>query len=108
MGATEEFDSRTGLNRSLFLDGNHILENRGVGYDLLARLVLETCGPEDADEFIRRLAFVVASGNDDAHLKNWSFQWLGSAPRLSPAYDLVCSIAWDDFGWSGRARPTLA
>ena len=83
-------------------------ESRGVGYDGLTKLVLDICGVQEAEEFLRRVAFVVASGNDDAHLKNWSFQWIDDRAQLSPAYDLVCSIAWPDFGWDGQAAPTLA
>lgn len=55
------------------------------------------CGEEDLRRFVRRLVFVALSGNADAHLKNWSLWYPdGRAPRLSPAYDQVCTIAYDD------------
>lgn len=81
-----------------------------VSYDSLTRLVTDACGDDARREFVSRLAFMIASGNDDAHLKNWSFQWLpGQArPRLSPCYDLVATVAWPEFGWSTNAEPELA
>jgi len=82
--------------------------NRGIGYDLLARLVQDVCGHKAALDFIRRVAFLVASGNGDAHLKNWSFQWLSSGPQLSPSYDLVSTISWPEFGWSSWKSPQMA
>lgn len=76
-------------------------------YAVMARLIRDVAGPDMVDEFVRRLAFVIASANDDAHLKNWSFQWgpLGQ-PKLSPCYDQVCTLAWPDigYGWSQRPR----
>ena len=41
-------------------------------YETLANLVLSLAGENDFDEFIRRLVFIIASGNGDAHIKNWS------------------------------------
>lgn len=81
-----------------------------VSYDSLTRLVDDAAGAMGRDEMIDRIAFVVASGNDDAHLKNWSFQWaLGSTrPCLSPCYDLVATPAWPEFGWEGSHPPQLA
>lgn len=64
-------------------------------YATLARIILVTCGEADYAEFLRRLVFVVISGNADAHLKNWSFIYPDRQnPRLSPAYDLVCTVAY--------------
>lgn len=46
-------------------------------------------------DFIRRLVFIVASGNGDAHLKNWSVVYPdGMTAALSPAYDLVSTIQY--------------
>ncbi len=57
--------------------------------DVVAAIVHALC-PQDFSEFLRRVAFVVLSGNADAHLKNWSLIYPdGKRPRLSPAYDLV-------------------
>jgi serine/threonine-protein kinase HipA len=82
----------------------------GVSYDGLTRLVRDACGQDVQAEFLRRLAFVVASGNGDAHLKNWTFQW-GRKHRvwLSPCYDQVATISWPaEDGWEVRGGPRLA
>jgi serine/threonine-protein kinase HipA len=60
-----------------------------VNIDSILR-ILQAVSPDDTDEFFRRLVFVVLSGNDDAHAKNWSLWYPDrTTPRLSPAYDLV-------------------
>ena len=64
-------------------------------YETLANLVYKLAGESGLDEFIRRLVFVVASGNGDAHLKNWSLIYPdGVNARLSPAYDFVSTIQY--------------
>ncbi|MEF8749630.1 MAG: HipA domain-containing protein [Candidatus Accumulibacter propinquus] len=64
-------------------------------YETLANLVYKLAGESELDEFIRRLVFVVASGNGDAHLKNWSLIYTdGVNARLSPAYDFVSTIQY--------------
>ncbi|MFI5860876.1 type II toxin-antitoxin system HipA family toxin [Streptomyces sp. NPDC051546] len=46
-------------------------------------------------EAVRRIAFAVAIGNGDAHLKNWSLIYRnGKVPSLSPVYDLVSTIPY--------------
>jgi serine/threonine-protein kinase HipA len=60
-------------------------------------LVWQIVGEEAYLEFVRRLAFMVASGNTDAHLKNWSLIYPdGMRAELSPVYDQVCTIAWEE------------
>jgi len=67
---------------------------RPLGFETLARVV-RTYAPDDRREFVRRLVFMILSGNADGHLKNWSFIYRdGRTPRLSPAYDLVPTIAF--------------
>lgn len=67
-----------------------------LGFETLARAV-RTYAPEDRREFVRRMVFMILSGNADGHLKNWSFMYPdGRTPRLSPAYDLVPTIAFPD------------
>ena len=45
------------------------------------------------EEYVRRLIFMVLSGNADAHLKNWAISYSpGNPVRLTPAYDLVSTI----------------
>lgn len=69
------------------------VRNSAATYDTVTRQVLDLCGPEDAREMVRRLAFMVVSGNTDLHLKNWSlFYPERTRPRLAPAYDLVSTI----------------
>jgi serine/threonine-protein kinase HipA len=68
-----------------------------LSYEQLARLVIEIAGADAYVELIRRLAFVVACGNTDAHLKNWSLLYPdGINAALSPLYDQVCTIAWPE------------
>lgn len=44
-------------------------------------------------EWARRVAFNIAIGNGDAHLKNWSLIYPdGRRPKLSPVYDLVSTV----------------
>lgn len=68
-----------------------------VSYEMCAQLVKNICGPEEYKEFIKRLIFMVASGNIDAHLKNFSLLYPdGINAELTPMYDQVCAIAWPD------------
>ena len=61
-------------------------------FDKLAFLVQRIC-PDDREEFLRRLVFMVLSGNADMHLKNWSLYYPdGIHARLSPAYDLLATL----------------
>ena len=46
---------------------------------------------------MRRLIFNIATGNGDAHHKNWSLLYPdGVTAKLSPAYDLVSTIQYID------------
>ncbi|MFF9776219.1 type II toxin-antitoxin system HipA family toxin [Streptomyces sp. NPDC013978] len=46
-------------------------------------------------EAVRRIAFSVAVGNGDAHLKNWSLLYADRrVPTLSPVYDLVSTVPY--------------
>jgi serine/threonine-protein kinase HipA len=46
-------------------------------------------------EFIRRLIFNAAIGNNDMHLKNWSLIYPdGRSPQLAPAYDFVSTVRY--------------
>jgi serine/threonine-protein kinase HipA len=63
----------------------------GWSLEGIARLVGDLCGNADLDEYLRRMMFLILSGNTDAHLKNWSLIYPdGRSARLSPAYDFVC------------------
>lgn len=75
-----------------------------ISYEQCAGLVREIVGDGAYFEFIRRLVFMIASGNTDAHLKNWSLVYPDTVnAELSPLYDQVCTIAWDD-----EIKPILA
>lgn len=70
---------------------------RRIGYGGLLQLVGDAGGPHARQQFLERIAFVIASGNADAHLKNWSFQWdHDHRPRLSPCYDMVATVSWPE------------
>lgn len=81
-----------------------------VTFDGLLRLINDVAGEASAREAAQRLGFVIASGNDDMHLKNWSLLW-GNAerPGLTPCYDLVSTVSWrDKHGWGVSGGPQLA
>ncbi|MBK8212885.1 MAG: HipA domain-containing protein [Myxococcales bacterium] len=87
-----------------------VLERGTFGAGSLVAFVADQAGDEEAREATRRLGFVLASGNNDAHLKNWAFVWPAGAPRpkLSPCYDQVATVAWrEHFGWALAGGPTL-
>lgn len=66
-----------------------------VNYESIAHVVQQVCGQTDLEELLRRYVFMLLSGNADAHVKNWSLIYPdGRRPRLSPAYDLVCTGAY--------------
>lgn len=67
-----------------------------LSYASIGKVVRRVCGADDFDEYVRRLVFIVLTGNADAHLKNWSLVYPDRfRPRLSPAYDLVAVSAVD-------------
>lgn len=66
-----------------------------ANYETLASIVLALAGQDGLLDFLRRLVFVVASGNGDAHLKNWSLIYRdGVTAQLSPSYDQVSTIQY--------------
>lgn len=119
--AIERFDRRsdgTRIHHEDFCQALNVLPIHKYGdsgprrfsHDGILRLVAETAGEAQAREFAHRVGFVIASGNDDAHLKNWSFEW-GTAdrPRLSPSYDQVATVSWRNrHGWALPGGPRLA
>lgn len=86
--------------------GDHV--GKFATLDLIARIVQQACAPETLAELLERFAFVIAAGNTDAHLKNWSFIYAADSaiPRLTPVYDQVCTIAIDPtlYGWDNRQK----
>lgn len=66
-----------------------------ITHEVMARLVRRFMGDEAVDELVRRLVFVIATSNNDAHLKNWSLIYLDQIrPHWSPLYDQVATVAW--------------
>lgn len=68
---------------------------KGHNYETIAKILYAVSGRPALEEFLRRLIFIVAIGNADAHLKNWSLIYPdGVMAELSPAYDLVSTIQY--------------
>ncbi len=66
-------------------------------YEDVARLAAAIAGDEAIDEVIRRIVFMIASGNGDAHLKNWSLIYPDRVrARMAPLYDQVATVAWPE------------
>lgn len=64
-------------------------------YEALARVVRAFVGDAAVDELLRRLTLVIAIGNNDAHLKNWSLIYPdGARAEWAPVYDQVSTVAW--------------
>jgi serine/threonine-protein kinase HipA len=65
--------------------------------ETVANLYLKLAGLDALTEFVRRMVFIIASGNEDAHLKNWSLLYPGSGTQatIAPAYDFVSTIQYD-------------
>jgi serine/threonine-protein kinase HipA len=70
----------------------------GVGAERVLEVVKILCGSDDVIEWLHRLAFTVAVGNGDAHLKNHALLYAdGVNARLSPLYDVVCTLAYREY-----------
>jgi serine/threonine-protein kinase HipA len=66
-----------------------------ITYDVMAKLVRRFIDEEAVEELVRRLVLTIATGNNDAHLKNWSLVYPDRIrARWSPLYDQVATIAW--------------
>jgi len=102
------------LAQALEIDVAHKYGDSGprkTSYDLITRFVRDAAGDDAARELVARIGFVIASGNGDAHLKNWSLRWDvadARGPSLAPCYDQVSTIAWDEYGWAHAGGATLA
>jgi serine/threonine-protein kinase HipA len=61
----------------------------------IGRVLWAEAGMNSSLEFVRRLAFMVLTGNADMHVKNWSVRYLdGHTAELAPAYDLIGTIVY--------------
>ncbi|WP_063796222.1 type II toxin-antitoxin system HipA family toxin [Chondromyces crocatus] len=83
----------TRVHQEDFAQVRGVLPERKYGkasYEGLARIVGALCGHDGLLDFMRRVLFAILSGNDDAHLKNWSLLYPdGRTPRLAPVYDQI-------------------
>lgn len=68
-----------------------------ITYEAMALLAKRFIDESAAQEMLRRLVFTIASGNNDAHLKNWSLIYPDKIrARWSPLYDQVATVAWPE------------
>lgn len=75
-------------------------------FESVGRLIVKLCGEKDLHEFLRRLVFIVACGNGDSHLKNWTLRYPDRIhPALSPAYDLVATVVYPGYEADDLALP---
>jgi len=80
-----------------------------IRFEGVFRFVHDACGEQSSREFARRLGLMIATGNTDAHLKNWGLLWGDRVrPTLVPCYDIVSTIAFEKMGWDRRGGPRLA
>jgi len=85
----EDFAQAVGLPPSL--------KYEQVTHEAMARLIRRFVDEDALDEYVRRLTFVIASGNNDAHLKNWSLIYPDRiSAKWSPLYDQVATVAWEN------------
>ena len=74
-------------------DQKYFLANQETVLNIIKRFSSDMIG--QVLEGIRRIVVDIMIGNGDAHLKNWSFTYPdGISPQLSPAYDIVPTIAY--------------
>jgi serine/threonine-protein kinase HipA len=75
-------------------DGHRV----GAGMAELFDIVSEICDTpaKDKQELLYRIFFNFIIGNDDAHSKNFSFLHTGKKLKLSPAYDIVSTQAYEN------------
>ena len=74
-------------------------ECRTVGYEALVSVLHALGGREAYREGVRRVVLMVATGNSDAHLKNWSLLYpTPTQAVLAPLYDQVAVVAWEGDG----------
>ena len=76
-------------------DRKYSMGNEETNLKLLSRFVEDGAGA--ILEAVRRTTVNILLGNGDAHLKNWALIYPdGVAPVLSPAYDIVPTVAFGD------------
>lgn len=85
-----------------------------VHHGSIGAVIHHLCGADDHREYMRRLVFMVLSGNGDAHMKIWALVYPdGLRPRLAPAYDFVATVVYprlhehSALRWCEPSEPTL-
>jgi Uncharacterized protein related to capsule biosynthesis enzymes len=83
-----------------------------LDYSLLLKLTLNlTKDMEQVAEIFRLMVFNILISNRDDHAKNFSFQWVNGAWKLSPAYDLLPSSGFNGYHTTtinSKGEPELA
>jgi serine/threonine-protein kinase HipA len=68
-----------------------------IRHEDMAVLTRQLIDEPALDEYVRRLVLTVATGNGDAHLKNWSLIYPDKVQAAwSPLYDQVATVAWPE------------
>lgn len=98
--AVRRFD-RAADGRVHMEDFGQILEHRPEekyaprGYTDIGAPLGAYCDVRSLEQFAARLMFSALIGNGDLHAKNWSLLYRdGRTPKLSPAYDLLCTTTY--------------
>lgn len=66
-----------------------------ANFEMVAKLAYSLTGIDGLRQTVRRLVFMLACGNGDAHLKNWSLIYPdGLVAMVSPSYDLVSTVQY--------------
>lgn len=79
-------------------------------YEIISDAIYSFCDnkKESNIALFSQLIFMVATQNGDAHLKNFAIiSGAGLPPRLAPAYDLVSTCAYVDYGKGEFENPAL-
>lgn len=93
----------TGFEDAASLTGRHPRDKYHASYADIARAIGDFCAPahraSSLEAFYRQLVFCCLIRNGDAHLKNWGIVYgdpstADDDARLSPVYDLVCTVVW--------------
>lgn len=70
---------------------------RATRLETIVSLAERMLGRGGAEELLRRVVLMLATGNGDMHLKNWSLLYPdGRIPAWTPLYDQVSTVAWND------------
>lgn len=92
-----------GFEDAASLTGRQPRDKYNASYSDVARAIADFCAPrhsaDSLERFFRQLVFCCLIRNGDAHLKNWGVLYgdpstADDDARLSPVYDLVCTVVW--------------